>query len=132
MDRIRSGYKYYVLAVLLFGLALNSFDRSILSLLVEPIRREFGASDTQLGLLTGLAFAILYATLAVPIATLADRWHRRNVIVLSALLWTAMTALCGLAGSFAMLLFARMGVGMGEAGAGPASHALLSSQFPPQ
>jgi predicted MFS family arabinose efflux permease len=132
MDRIRSGYKYYVLAVLLFGFALNSFDRSILSLLLEPIRLEFGASDTQLGLLTGLAFAVLYATLAIPIATLADRWHRRNVILLSALLWTAMTALCGLAGSFTMLLFARMGVGMGEAGAGPASHALLTTLFPQQ
>src|SRR6188768_943151 len=129
MNRTRSGYKYHVLAVLLFGFMLNSFDRSILSLLIEPIRLEFGASDTQLGLLTGLAFAIFYSLLAIPIATLADRWHRRNVIVLSALLWTLMTALCGLAGSFTALLIARMGVGMGEAGAGPASHSLLAGYF---
>jgi predicted MFS family arabinose efflux permease len=127
---LRPAYKYHVLAVLLCGYTLNSFDRSILSLLLEPIGREFGASDTQLGLLSGLAFAVFYSTLAIPVAALADRWHRRNVIVLSALLWTLMTALCGMAGSFMLLLFARMGVGMGEAGAGPASHALLSGYFP--
>jgi len=130
MDSTRPAHKYQVLAVLLFGYTLNSFDRSILSLLLEPIGREFGASDTQLGLLSGLAFAVFYSTLAIPIAALADRWHRRNVVVLSALLWTLMTALCGLAGSFMLLLVARMGVGMGEAGAGPASHALLAGHFP--
>ena len=79
----------------------------ILSLLLEPIRLEFGVSDTQLGLLSGLAFAVFYSTLAIPIAALADRWNRRNVLVLSVLLWTLMTALCGLAGSFAALLLAR-------------------------
>jgi predicted MFS family arabinose efflux permease len=130
MDRIRPGHAYYVLAVLAFGFMVNSLDRSILSLLLEPIRAEFGATDTQLGLLTGLAFAAFYSTLAIPIATLADRWHRRNVIVLSVVVWTVATALCGLAGSFVVLLFARMGVGMGEAGAGPASHSLLASYFP--
>ena len=106
MDRLRSRYKHYVLAVLLLGYTLNSFDRSILNLLLEPIRREFGVSDTQLGLLSGLAFAAFYSTLAIPVATLADRWHRRNVVVLSALLWTLMTAGCGLAAGFAMLMIA--------------------------
>jgi MFS family permease len=87
-------------------------------------------SDAQLGLLTGLAFAAFYSTLAIPIAVLADRWHRRNVLMLSVLLWTLMTALCGLAGSFAALVLARIGVGIGEAGANPASHSLIAEYFP--
>jgi predicted MFS family arabinose efflux permease len=132
MGRLRTGHAYYALVVLAFAFTLNSLDRSILSLLLEPIRREFGATDTQLGLLTGLAFAAFYSTLALPIAALADRWNRRNVIALSAMTWTLATALCGLAGSFTVLLFARMAVGMGEAGAGPASHSLLASRFPAQ
>ena len=127
-----TGYSRYVLAVLLFGYALNSFDRSILSLLLEPIRAEFGVSDTQLGLLTGLAFAAFFSTLAIPIAALADRWHRRNVLALAVLMWTLMTALCGLAGSFAALLLARMGVAVGEAGGNPPSHSLLADYFPPE
>jgi predicted MFS family arabinose efflux permease len=129
MNRIRPGYSHYVLAVLLVGYVLNSLDRSILSLLLEPIRREFGASDTQLGLLSGLAFAAFYSTLAIPVAVLADRWHRRNVLVLSVLLWTLMTAMCGLAGSFMALLLARIGVAIGEAGGNPASHSLIAEYF---
>ncbi len=130
MNSLRLGYRRYVLAVLLAGYALNSFDRSVLSLLLESIRMEFGASDTQLGLLSGLAFAVFYSTLAIPIASLADRWNRRNVLVLSVFMWTLMTALCGVAGSFAALLLARIGVGVGEAGANPASHSLLADYFP--
>ena len=129
--RSKPHHGYYVLAILAAGYALNSLDRSILSLLLEPIRHQFHLGDTQLGLLNGLAFAAFYSTLAIPVATLADRWHRRNVVVLSAVVWTLMTAYCGLAGSFAALLVARMGVGTGEAGAGPASHALLAGYFPP-
>ncbi len=129
MNRVRPGYSHYVLAVLLAGYVLNSLDRSILSLLLEPIRREFGASDTQLGLLSGLAFAAFYSTLAIPVAVLADRWHRRNVLVLSVLLWTFMTAMCGLAGSFLALLLARIGVAIGESGANPASHSLIAEYF---
>jgi len=132
VDRVRPHRGHYVLAVLACGYALNSLDRSVLSLLLEPIRHEFALSDTQLGLLTGLAFALFYPTLAIPVAALADRWHRRNVIALSALLWTLATGLCGLAGSFMVLLLARMGVGAGEAGATPASHSLLAGYFPPQ
>ena len=132
MNPMRSGYCRYVLVVLLAGYTLNAFDRSILSLVLEPIRREFGASDTQLGLLSGLAFAVFYSTLAIPIAVLADRWSRRNVLMLSILLWTVMTAMCGLAGSFAALLLARIGVGIGEAGCNPASHSLIAGYFPAQ
>jgi MFS family permease len=124
------GYSRYVLALLLVAYTLNAFDRSILSLLLEPIRLEFGTSDTLLGLLSGLAFGVFYSTLAIPVAALADRWNRRNVLVLSIALWSMMTSLCGLAGSFAALLLARIGVAMGQSGNNPASHSLLSSYFP--
>ena len=128
----KPAYRGYVLAVLLAGYTLSSFDRSVLNLLLEPIRIEFGASDAQLGLLSGLAFAFFYSTLSIPIATLADRWSRRKVLALSILLWTLMTALCGAAGSFAVLLLARVGVGMGQSGASPTSHSLIAGYFPPQ
>jgi predicted MFS family arabinose efflux permease len=116
--------------VLLGSYLLNSMDRGILSLLLESIRQEFGASDTQLGLLSGLAFALFYSALAIPIASLADRWSRRNVLAISILLWTTMTALCGVAGSFAALLMARVGVAVGEAGCNPSSHSMLADYFP--
>jgi predicted MFS family arabinose efflux permease len=124
------GYSGYVLTVLLLAYTFNSFDRAIISLLLEPIRLEFGTTDTQLGLLTGLAFGLFYSTLAIPVATLADRWSRSNVLLLSMGLWTLMTVLCGLAGSFLALLLARIGVGIGQSGNNPASHSLLASYFP--
>jgi predicted MFS family arabinose efflux permease len=127
----RPAYRGYVLAVLLAGYTLSSFDRSVLNLLLEPIRVEFGASDAQLGLLSGLAFAVFYSTLSIPIAALADRWSRRNVLALSILIWTLMTALCGIAGSFAALLLTRIGVGIGQSGASPTSHSLIADYFPP-
>lgn len=126
----RVGYRGYVLAVLLGGYLLNSFDRSVLNLLLEPIRLEFGVSDAQLGMLSGLAFAIFYATLSIPIASLADRWHRRNVLALCVLVWTLMTALCGLAGSFTLLLLARAGVSIGQSGASPTAHSIIADYFP--
>jgi len=132
MNVTRPGYRHYVLAVLLGGYVVNSLDRSILSLLIEPIRLEFGLSDTQLGVLSGLAFALFYSALAIPIAALADRWNRRNVLALSVLLWTFMTALCGFAGSFMALVLARIGVAIGEAGCNPASHSLLADYYSPK
>jgi MFS family permease len=130
MKAIGPAYRHYVLAVLLGSYLLNALDRGILKLLLEPIRLEFGLSDTQLGLLSGLAFAIFYSALAIPVAWVADRWNRRNVLVLAMALWTSMTALCGFAGSFAALLLARMGVAVGEAGCNPASHSMLADYFP--
>lgn len=132
MKESGTGYRHYVLGVLLLAYLVNSLDRSILSLLIEPIRLEFGLSDTQLGVLSGLAFALFYSALAIPIAALADRWNRRNVLALAVLLWTLMTALCGWAGSFVALLMARIGVAIGEAGCNPASHSLLADYFAPQ
>lgn len=123
-------YRSYVLLILFFGYVINVIDRSVLGILIEPIRAEFSLSDTQLGFLGGIAFALFYSTLGVPIAALADRTSRRNVLAGSVLLWSAMTALCGMAGSYATLLMARIGTAVGEAGGSPPSHSLISDYFP--
>jgi len=127
---VGSAYRNYVLAVLCLTYVVNVMDRSVLGALLEPIRHEFDATDTQLGLLGGLAFALFYATLGVPIAALADRTSRRNVVAVCAALWSVMTALCGAAVSFGTLLAARIGTAIGEAGGTPPSHALISDYFP--
>jgi len=126
----RPAYRYYVLGLLILANAVNFIDRTILSILLEPIKLELGLTDTQLGLLGGLAFAIFYATLGIPIAALADRWRRVNIIAISMVVWSGMTAVCGLATNFAGLLLARIGVGVGEAGASPPGHSLISDYFP--
>lgn len=123
-------YRNYALAILFLGYVINFIDRSILSILLEPIKLELQLTDTQLGLLGGLAFAIFYATLGIPIASLADRWSRVKVLSISMIIWSGMTAVCGLAGNFSGLLLARIGVGVGEAGASPPSHSLISDYFP--
>lgn len=110
---------------------LNSVDRNIISVILESIKSEFRVSDGMLGLLSGIAFALFYATLGIPIARWADRGDRTQVITLSLLVWSAMTALCGVAASFWQLLIARFGVGAGEAGALPAVHSLLADYYPP-
>lgn len=129
MKAIRSATPHYLLAVLLGSYLLNVLDRGILKLLLEPIRLEFGLNDTQLGLLSGLAFAVFYSALAIPVAWVADRWNRRNVLVIAMAVWTSMTALCGVAGGFGALLLARIGVAIGEAGCNPASHSMLADTF---
>ena len=128
--KISSNYRKYALGVLFVGYVINFIDRSILSLLLEPIKLELALSDTQLGLLGGLAFALFYTCLGIPIAALADRRSRVKILAISMVIWSAMTALCGLAGSFITLLLARIGVGIGEAGASPPSHSLISDYFP--
>ena len=119
-----------MLGLLTLGFALNSLDRSIVNVLLEPIGREFGASDTQLGLLTGPVFAVVYALSGLPIAAWADRGRHRTVLSLGLLFWSAMTAACGLAPAFLWLLVARMGVAAGEAAGTPASHALIAQVYP--
>lgn len=128
----RQGYRYYVLAMLTSAYVFNMIDRQILSILQEPIKQELGLTDSQLGLLTGFAFAAFYVTLGLPIARWADRGVRRNIIAMSVGLWSIMTAVCGLAQNFWQLLLARMGVGIGEAGCTPPAHSMLSDMFPPQ
>jgi predicted MFS family arabinose efflux permease len=118
------------LLVLLY--VISYVDRQVLAVLLEPIKRELGVSDTAMGLLSGLAFALFYTTAGVPIARLADRGTRRNVIVLGVIVWSAMTAACGLARNFVQLAAARVGVGVGEASLSPAAHSLISDYFPPE
>jgi len=120
-----------VALAILFAVALFSYvDRSLVSILQVPIQEELGLSDTQLGALTGLSFAILYATAAIPLARFVDRGNRTRLMAAALFVWTAMTALSGFAGSFAMLVVLRMGVAIGEAGSLPATHSLLSDYFP--
>ncbi|RJF85914.1 spinster family MFS transporter [Sphingomonas cavernae] len=120
--------------ITLFLLTLTYFfsymDRQILAILLELIKADLKVSDTQLGLLTGLAFAIFYAGLGIPVARLADRSNRRNIITWSLAIWSAMTAMCGLAQNFAQLLIARIGVGIGEAGSSPPSHSIIADLYP--
>ncbi len=125
-------YKRYVLVLLVVVYVFNFVDRTILSILLEPIKAEFDLSDTQLGFLSGLAFALFYTFLGIPIARWADRGVRRSIISLAVLTWSGMTSLTGLATSFSMLLVARIGVGVGEAGCSPPAHSILSDYFPPQ
>ena len=106
---------WYAVGVLMLAYTFSFIDRSILSLLVVPIRRDLGISDTQFSLLHGLAFALFYTALGIPIARLADRYSRRWIITLGILVWSLATAACGLARNFAELFGARVAVGVGEA-----------------
>lgn len=126
----RPAYGWYVVAVLLIAYTLSFVDRMILSLLVAPIRTALDISDTEVSLLIGLAFALFYTLLGLPIAWIADRWNRRNLILVGVALWCLMTAGCGFAGSYATLFLARMGVGVGEAALSPAAYSMLSDVFP--
>lgn len=129
-DWPRPAYSWYVVGVLLLAYTLSFVDRMILSLLVAPIRAALDISDTEVSLLIGLAFALFYTLLGLPIAWIADRWNRRNLIVSGVALWSAMTAACGFAGSYATLFLTRMGVGVGEAALSPAAYSMLSDMFP--
>jgi len=116
----------YAIALLFVIYTLNFLDRQIINILAEPIKHDLGLADWQLGAMTGLAFALFYTTLGLPIARLADRHHRGKIIAISLLIWSGFTALCGLAGNFVQLLLFRIGVGMGEAGCSPAAQSLIS------
>jgi len=133
-DRIEAGprYRWYALGVLTAVYASSHVDRQIMGILLEPIKHELGATDTQMGFLLGLTFAIFYATLGVPIAMLADRTNRRNIITAAISTWSVMTVACGYAGSFAQLALARVGVGVGEAGSSPPSHSIIADLFGPE
>lgn len=126
----RPAYSWYVVGVLLLAYTLSFIDRMILSLLVAPIRAALDISDTQVSLLIGLAFALFYTLLGLPLAWIADRYNRRNLIMVGVAVWSVMTASCGFAGSYATLFLARMGVGVGEATLSPAAYSMLSDYFP--
>ena len=130
-DRLESRprYKWYVLGVLTAVYASSQLDRQIMGILLEPIKLELGASDTQMGFLIGLTFAVFYATLGMPIAMLADRANRRNIITAAISIWSVMTVACGFATTFFQLALARIGVGIGEAGSSPPSHSIIADMF---
>lgn len=121
--------KYYALFILTIVYVFNFIDRQILVILQPLIKSELGLSDTQLGLLSGFSFAIFYTVLGIPIARLADRSNRRNIIAVALTVWSAMTVACGYAQNFLQLLLARMGVGVGEAGGSPPAHSMISDMF---
>ncbi len=120
----------YALALLMIVYIFNFIDRQILVILQESIKVEMGLSDTQLGLLSGFSFAIFYVTCGIPIARWADVGNRRNIVALSLTVWSGMTALSGLVVNYTQLLLVRIGVGVGEAGASPPSHSMISDYFP--
>jgi len=126
----RAAYRWYVVGILTVTYAVSFIDRQIMALLIEPIRRDLGISDTQVSLLIGLAFAIFYTLLGVPIARLADRRSRRTIMALGITLWCFMTAACGLARNYAQLFLARVGVGVGEAALSPSALSMISDYFP--
>ena len=127
-----AGYRNYALFLLMMAYTANYVDRQILAILMQPIKLELGLSDTQLGFLSGLTFAIFYATLGVPIAMWADRSNRRNIVALALTIFSGMTVVCGFVTSFAQLALARIGVGVGEAGSSPPSHSMIADMFPPE
>ena len=125
-------YRWYALAVLTIVYIFNFIDRQILVILQESIKEELSLMDWQLGLLSGIAFAMFYVTLGIPIARLADKGNRRNIVALAIATWSAMTALSGAAQNFLQLLLARIGVAVGEAGGSPPAHSMISDIFPPE
>ena len=123
--------RWYVLAILTIVYALNIADRFSISTLIEPIRLELHLSDSGVAFLTGVALAVFYVTVGMPVAALADRTNRRNILVTSLALWSGMTAVCGLAQNYWQLLLARFAVGVGEAGGTPPSTSILADKFSP-
>lgn len=120
----------YVLGVLVVTYTFNFIDRQILGILVEPIKRDLGVSDTFMGLLTGLAFAVFYTLMGIPIARIADRANRRNLIAVALAIWSTFTALQGVAQNAWQLMVFRIGVGVGEAGCSPPSHSIIADYYP--
>ena len=123
-------YGWFALGLLFVVALFNYIDRSILSIMQVALKRDLHLSDTQLGTLTGLSFALFYTTLALPVARLADRVARKYVLTAALTIWTLMTAASGFAGGYLTLLFCRIGVGVGEAGCVPSSHSMISDYFP--
>jgi len=129
--QVSNGYRAYVLCILVLVYTFNFIDRQIVGILAIPIKEDLGLTDTQLGLMGGLAFALLYTTLAIPIAMAADRMSRAWIMTGALVVWSGMTALCGTAQNFWQLFFARVGVGIGEAGGVAPAYSLISDFFPP-
>jgi MFS family permease len=126
----RPVYAWYVVGVLMLAYTNSFIDRQIISLLIEPIRRDLQINDTQVSLLAGIAFTIFYTLMGVPIARLSDQKSRRTIIILGITFWSLMTAACGSAKQYWQLFLARMGVGVGEATLSPAAMSIIADYFP--
>lgn len=127
-DEVKRHRLYAVLILTLIYMS-SHIDRSIVGILAQPIKEDLQLSDTQLGFLGGFAFAVFYATLGIPLALLADRTNRRNIIVAAVTVWSVMTVACGLAANYVQLVLARIGVGVGEAGSSPQSHSMIADMY---
>jgi len=126
----RPGYRNFVLGILTIVYVFNFIDRQVINILGQAIISDLNLSDGQFGALSGIAFAAIYSTMGIPIALWADVGVRRNIVAISLTVWSAMTALCGSAQGFWQLFMFRAGVGLGEAGASPSSHSMISDMFP--
>lgn len=131
-NEVSDRQRRYTLLMLVLVFTSSHVDRQIMGILGQPIKESLLISDTQLGLLTGIMFAVFYATLGMPMAMWADRNNRRNLISFSVFLWSLMTAMCALATNFVQLLLLRIGVGVGEAGSNPPSHSIIADLYPPE
>src|SRR5688572_13412035 len=128
MDEARA-HRKWALAILFIVYIFNFIDRQIVNILQEDIKADLGLNDTQLGMMTGLTFAVIYCTAGIPVARIADATSRKGVLTVALALWSGFTAVCGLATNYLTLLLARMGVGLGEAGGSPPAHAMISDLY---
>lgn len=129
---ITKSYRRYALGILLLGYISSYVDRQIMGVVLPDVKAEFALADWQLGFLSGIAFAIFYATLGMPIAFFADRSNRRNIIAAAISIWSLMTAACAFVTGFGQLALARIGVGIGEAGSSPPSHSMIADMYAPE
>lgn len=128
----RRSYAWFVVGLLTVAYIFSFIDRQILSLMVVPVRRDLGISDTQVSLLMGFSFAVFYTVCGIPLGRLADNWSRRWIVTLGLMFWSAATASCGLAQQYWQLFLGRIGVGIGEAALSPAAYSLIADSFPPE
>src|SRR5687767_10201646 len=126
-DRRAAAYTLFVLTVVVL---FTVIDRQVLALVIEPVKQDFGLSDTQASLLLGAAFSLTYAIAGLPIARIADSHNRRNLVALCIAFWSGATVACGLAQSYFQLFLARLGIGIGESGYGPATYSIVTDTFP--
>jgi MFS family permease len=131
LEERSAGNRAYVLFILVVVYTFNFIDRQIVGILAVPIKADLGLTDTQLGLMGGLAFALFYTGLGIPVAMLADRFSRTWIMTVALTVWSAMTAASGLATNFGQLFLARLVVGVGEAGGVAPAYSLISDYFPP-
>jgi predicted MFS family arabinose efflux permease len=124
------GERWYVLIIMMLVYTINIADRYVMSTVLEPIRLELKLTDGGIAFLTGVSLALFYVTLGIPLSWVADRHNRRNLLAASLVIWSAMTALCGLSQGYWQLLLARIGVGVGEAGGTPACNSIVADYFP--